>query len=208
MLAFTAPSFGWQGIKSRPRPVSPSLSDSSARVKPLPVKPERPHAIASKPADTAFSGIPQIIPAGYSGTYLGILEGVRCFNCAPDLVLLNVGDSLSREATILALRTEVWNAMERPVKDRRLFDHEGRCFYFGHADTDSALVGGVWTEIRLQSLPCYPYLHRDLQSRSPSRDLRGNDDVGLRRASGKNPGKSGAEGPAQTARTAGPGEDN
>jgi hypothetical protein len=214
LVAFSTPAWGWLGIKSRP---GPFLHSDSARTKAaLPAKPVQPKAIPTRnaaapamlsaPPDTRLSGKPQSIPAGYPGTYLGILEGVRCFNCAPDMVLLNVGDTLSREASIVALRTEVWNAIERPVKDRRLFDHDGRCFYFGHADSDSALVGGVWTEIRLQSVPCYPYLHRDLQSRSPSLTTGGSD--GSAPQALGNPGKTAAESTAQAARTAFPAEEN
>lgn len=65
------------------------------------------------------------IPAGSIGAYLGTLESVRCFNCAPDQVLLNLGDPVSSESTVLALHIDVWNAIERPLRDRRMDDFDG-----------------------------------------------------------------------------------
>lgn len=122
-------------------------------------------ATAAKPAqakaDTAFlSRSVRTIPVGSRGDFLGTLEGVRCFNCAPQTVHLNVSDSLSREAGFVSLRMEVWNAIERPVRDRRMYDFENSCFFFGYRAVDTAFVGGELTEIRLHDLPCYPYLQR------------------------------------------------
>lgn len=100
------------------------------------------------------------IPAGSPGAYIGNLEGIRCFNCAPNTVHLNLGDSLSREAGFLSLRLEVWNAVARPVRDRRLYDFENSCFFFGYKAVDTAWVGSEQAEIRVREIPCYPYLQR------------------------------------------------
>lgn len=150
-IALSASSSGaWQGIKKR-------LSE--------PVHPPASEAPRIRPPDTAFlSRKVTAIPSGTAGKYMGTLEGVRCFNCAPDQVHLNLGDSLSREAAVIALRIEVWNAIERPLRDRRMFDHGNRCFYFGHKSIDTVFVGGDWTEIRVKDVPCYPYLRRTLRT--------------------------------------------
>lgn len=158
-IAFSAiSSEAWQGIKTR-------SSQGRTGTGPTPSIQPAPEAAGIRPADTSFlSRKVTAVPAGSAGTYMGTLEGVRCFNCAPDQVHLNIGDSLSRQAGIIALRIEVWNAIERPVKDRRMYDMANRCFYFGHKRVDTAFVGGEWTEIRVQDVPCYPYLRRTLQT--------------------------------------------
>lgn len=144
----------WMGVKRPVRAMQPPDSASTAAAAP-PAPAPRPKA------DTAWlSRRVRSIPVGSPGTFLGMLEGVRCFNCAPQTVHLNLSDSLTREAGSLSLRLEVWNAIERPVRDRRMYDFENRCFYFGYKAVDTAWVGGELTEIRLQDLPCYPYLQR------------------------------------------------
>jgi hypothetical protein len=100
------------------------------------------------------------IPTATSGDYLGTLAGVRCFNCSPNVVLLNIEDSLSSQESTLSLRVEVWNNIERPLKERRIFDHDNRCFYFAHKEVDTVFIGGEWNELRIQDVPCYPYLQR------------------------------------------------
>jgi hypothetical protein len=158
IAVFAMSAGAWQGIKTKPKP-------GRAETAPSPTPSPAPAAPKVRPADTAFlSRKVYPIPAGYAGMYMGTLEGVRCFNCAPDQVHLNVGDSLSREAGIIALRIEVWNAIERPLKDRRMYDVGNRCFYFGHKLVDTVFVGGEWTEIRVKEVPCYAYLRRTLQS--------------------------------------------
>jgi hypothetical protein len=148
----------WQGIKTKP-------FQNRSGTAPSPSRAPDSAAARIRPADTAFlSRTVSTIPAGSAGVYMGTLEGVRCFNCAPDQVHLNLGDSLSREAGIIALRIEVWNAIERPLKDRRMYDMGNRCFYFGHKTVDTVFVGGEWTAIRVQDVPCYPYLRRTLQT--------------------------------------------
>lgn len=153
----------WLGI-GKPRPV-PAPAAASA---PAPAgKPANP-APAPKTADTTIlSHRVSSIPAGSIGTFLGTLEGVRCFNCVSDQVLLNLGDSVSTESAVLALHIDVWNAIERPLRDKRMYDFDNRCFYFGYKEVDTAFVGGEWTEIRLHEIPCYPYVKRTLYA-SPS----------------------------------------
>lgn len=162
-IAVSASSTGaWQGIKNRP----------SAPKGTTPAKPPAAEAPRIRPADTSFLFRKvTAIPSGTVGKYMGTLEGVRCFNCAPDQVHLNLGDSLSREAAIIALRIEVWNSIERPLKDRRMYDHGNRCFYFGHKLIDTVFVGGDWTEIRVKDVPCYPYLRRTLQTSQAGRPM-------------------------------------
>jgi hypothetical protein len=162
-LLWAAPcTHAWLGVK-RPRVAAPR-PDTARAAAPVPA-PSAP-AAAAKAADTVrLDRIVRTIPAGSPGRYLGTLEGVRCFNCAPDLVLLNLGDSVTTEAAVLALHIDVWNAIERPLKDRRLYDYGNRCFYFGYREKDTAFVGGEWTEIRVQELPCYPYVQRTLAPR-------------------------------------------
>lgn len=148
-----APAFSgaWMGIKPRPRPAA---SESAPAAK---------HAAARPAADTTLLYRRVIhIPAKSEGLYLGNLEGVRCFNCEPDQVLLNLGDSVSSRAAVLSMRIEAWNAVERPLKDRRMYDYGNKCFYFGFKEIDTAFVGGEWTEIRVQDVPCYPYVRRTL----------------------------------------------
>ena len=41
-----------------------------------------------------------------------------------------------------------------------MFDYGNRCFYFGYKDVDTVFVGGEWTAVRVQDIPCYPYLRR------------------------------------------------
>ncbi|MDB5102951.1 MAG: hypothetical protein JWP91_640 [Fibrobacteres bacterium] len=167
LIALSASSvLGWMGIKPKgdhARPGSPALlappADQASSRK------GKEAAGKGRPADTAYlSRQVMSVRAGTPGRYLGTLDGVRCFNCAPDLVLLNLGDSSTREAAVISLRIEVWNAIERPVRDRRMFDYDNRCFYFGYKEIDTAFVGGEWTEIRVQDVPCYPYMRRMLQS--------------------------------------------
>jgi hypothetical protein len=150
----------WFGIgKPRPIPAPAAASAQAPAVKPVDPAP------APKAADSVIlSHRVSSIPAGSIGAYLGTLEGVRCFNCAPDQVLLNLGDSVSSESAVLALHIDVWNAIERPLRDRRMYDYGNRCFYFGHKEVDTAFVGGEWTEIRLQEIPCYPYVKRTLRA--------------------------------------------
>ena len=45
-----------------------------------------------------------------------------------------------------------------------MYDMGNRCFYFGHKTVDTVFVGGEWTEIRVQDVPCYPYLRRTLRN--------------------------------------------
>lgn len=160
----TLSSWGWLGVKSRARPPR----EAAAPIVPSVTAP------AKASADTvSLSRKIMTIPAGSPGKYLGTLGGVRCFNCTPGIVLLNLGDSVSSEAAILALPIEVWNAIERPLKDRRLFDYGNRCFYFGYKERDTAFVGGEWTEIRVQDMPCFPYLKRTLRNSLASRPVPG-----------------------------------
>jgi hypothetical protein len=79
-------------------------------------------------------------------------------------VHLNLGDSLSREAGFLSLRLDIWNAIERPLRDRRLFDYANHCFFFGYQAVDTVQVGGETAEIRIREVPCYPYLQRRVAS--------------------------------------------
>jgi hypothetical protein len=145
-------SWGWLGVKS---PASHTGAPSAPEAPPVTA------AAKPRPADsTLLSRQVMFIPTGSHGEYLGTLEGVRCFNCAPDLVQLNLGDSVSHEAATVSLRIEAWNAIERPVKDRRMFDYANRCFYFGYKEVDTVFVGGEWTAVRVQDIPCYPYLRR------------------------------------------------
>lgn len=151
----TIPSWGWLGIKTKSAPASQPSREN----------PYSPDAVGkaanATKADTNYLTRKVLtIPIGAQGAYMGTLYGVRCFNCTPDMVQLNLGDSLSGETGILALRIEVWNAIERPVRDRRMYDYHNRCFYFGHKEVDTAFVGGEWTEIRVRELPCYPYMQR------------------------------------------------
>lgn len=150
LLACAAfPARKWMGIK---RPTDTAAAPDTLPRKAVPTRPK---------ADTAWlSHAVRHIPAGSPGAYLGMLEGVRCFNCTPGVVELNLGDSLSRQAGILTLRVGIWNAIERPVRDRRLFDFENRCFFFGYKAVDTVSVGGEQAVIRLKELPCYPYLQR------------------------------------------------
>ncbi len=152
LIAFsTTPSPGWMGIKSKARP---ARTPEAARIVP-----------AAAISDSAgLSATVRTIPAGSRSAYLGTLEGVRCFNCAPDIVFLNLGDSISRETATLTLRSEVWNAMDRPIKDKRMFDYDNRCFFFGYQEKDTVLVGGAWTETSPRSVACYPYLQRSERS--------------------------------------------
>ena len=154
-LMLLAPAWAgkWLGIsKSRPAPAATA-----------------PALRAPAPAadTTRLSHLITSVPADYAGAYLGTLEGVRCFNCAPDQVQLNLGDSVSSQAAVLALHIDIWNSIERPLRDRRMYDYENRCFYFGHKAVDTAFVGGEWSEIRVQALPCFPYVKRTLNA-SPS----------------------------------------
>ena len=146
----------WMGVKPRPRPQTAASAPAGSATNPSQAGPKTS-------ADTTLLYRRVLtIPANPGGRYLGTLEGVRCFNCAPDLVLLNLGDSVSSQAAVVALRIDAWNAVERPLKDRRMFDHDNKCFYFGFKDIDTAFVGGEWTEIRVQDVPCYPYVKRTL----------------------------------------------
>jgi hypothetical protein len=150
----TVPSFGWLGIKAKTVPASPQAGHK-------PSGPDVGRSETGKKADTAYLARKvQNIPTGAQGAYLGSLQGVRCFNCTPDMVQVNLADTVTGETGVLALRIEVWNAIERPVKDRRMYDFHNRCFYFGHKEVDTAFVGGEWTEIRVRELPCYPYMQR------------------------------------------------
>ncbi|MDB5050092.1 MAG: hypothetical protein JWO30_3163 [Fibrobacteres bacterium] len=170
------------GIKARPKP-APAAHSAASPAKAL--------------ADTILlSQTVQTIPAGDPGTFMGTLEGVRCFNCAPDMVLLNLGDSATGQAAILALRIEIWNAIERPVKDRRMYDHDNRCFYFGYKDTDTAFVGGEWSEIRVRDLPCYPYTQRTiLADLSAAKTPRAPDPQAVPQAQASAPDKQSPTGP-------------
>jgi len=160
-LASTALAGSWMGLKGtglKARPAAPGPESTSV------VGDSKVSAVSKAPAarsdSTFLSRQVTTIPTSTLGASLGTLEGVRCFNCTPNVVLLNLGDSLSSEAATLSLRVEVWNAIERPLKDRRIFEYGNRCFFFGHKDIDTILVGGEWTEVRAQELPCYPYLQR------------------------------------------------
>lgn len=162
LAAFCAASVlarDWMGVK-RPAPKAPSLAVPEAASRPAPAPAPR--------VDTAWlSRSVRNIPVGSPGEYLGSLEGVRCFNCQPNTVDLNLGDSLTRAAGGLSLRTEVWNAIERPLRDRRVYDYRNHCFYFGYRAVDTAYVGGELTEIRLHDVPCYPYLRRTARPLAP-----------------------------------------
>lgn len=152
-LATTAMAGNWLGVHgTKAQPLVSKIESPS----PMPTAKAPP----TRSDTTYLSRQVTTIPARTVGPYLGTLEGVRCFNCTPNVVLLNLGDSISSEAATLSLRVEVWNAIERPLKDRRAFDYGNRCFFFGHKDIDTILVGGEWTEVRAQDLPCYPYLQR------------------------------------------------
>jgi hypothetical protein len=143
-------SHGWLGIKSpeRTRPVPP----------PAPVAFKAP----AKPVNDTLrlSRRVESIPADGRGSYLGNLEGIRCFNCDSNLVRLDVGNPLTGQSFLLSMHVEVWNAIERPLKDRRLFEYGNRCVYFGYKEKDTAFVAGEWAEIRVQEVPCYPYVQR------------------------------------------------
>lgn len=154
----------WMGVKTRPRPsAAVAAPDTAAARSALPVPSARPLG-----ADTVLLNRRVLhFPASIRGRYLGNLEGVRCFNCAPGLVQLNVGDSVTTRAMVLTLRIEAWNEVERPLKDRRMFDMGNQCFYFGFKERDTALVGGDWTEIRVHDVPCYPYVKRDFAGNPP-----------------------------------------
>lgn len=158
LLLSTAMGRDWMGV-GKPADRNTATGASRAMLEDPPMaSPARP---AQTKADTAFlSRSVRSIPVGSRGDYLGNLEGVRCFNCAPNTVHLNVSDSLSREAGFVSLRLEVWNAVDRPVRDRRMYDFENSCFFFGYRAVDTAFVGGELTEIRLHDIPCYPYLQR------------------------------------------------
>lgn len=166
LMLSTAMAREWMGIgKPAGGNGAPGLPQAKADNPPK-ASPARP---AQSKADTAFlSRSVRTIPVGSRGDFLGMLEGVRCFNCTPQTVHLNVSDSLSREAGFVSLRMEVWNAIERPVRDRRMYDFENSCFFFGYRAVDTAFVGGELTEIRLLDLPCYPYLQRLVRIPSPS----------------------------------------
>lgn len=152
LCAAAAPARDWMGVK-RPAPKAPSLAS--------PAGPSRPAPAPVRRTDTAWlSRTVRNIPVGSRGDFLGSLEGVRCFNCQPNTVDLNLGDSLSRTAGSLSLRTEVWNAIERPLRDRRVYDFRNQCVFFGYRAVDTAYVGGELTEIRIHDVPCYPYLRR------------------------------------------------
>lgn len=152
----------WMGVK-RPQPAAPAPGDSASRAAPSPPAPKpRPKADTSWLSRTVRS-----IPAGSPGVLLGMLEGVRCFNCEPGIVHLNLGDTSSREAGFLSLRIDIWNAIERPLRDRRMYDYANQCFYFGYQAVDTAWVGGEIAEIRIREVPCYPYLQRRRISPAP-----------------------------------------
>lgn len=153
----------WMGVK-RPQRAAQAPGDSAFKAGASPSTPKsRPKAETSWVSRTV-----RTIPVGSPGTFLGTLEGVRCFNCEPGTVHLNLGDTLSREAGFLSLRLDIWNAIERPLRDRRMFDYANLCFFFGYRTVDTVQVGGEPAEIRLQEVPCYPYLQRRLASRTPA----------------------------------------
>src|SRR5262245_9985873 len=80
----------WMGVRSK---AAPAPRDTAA-----------PQPARRKP-DTTFLDLKvQHLPLGVQGRYLGTLEGVRCFNCEPNSVQLNIGDSTSMEATVITLR--------------------------------------------------------------------------------------------------------
>jgi hypothetical protein len=155
VAAAMALSHGWLGIKS------------PNRNRPEPPPPQAAPKAAAKPVNDTIrlSRKVESIPADGRGSYLGNLEGIRCFNCDSNLVRLDIGNPATGQSSILSLYVEVWNAIERPLKDRRLFEVGNRCVYFGYKEKDTAFVAGEWTEIRVQEVPCYPYVQR---KQSPS----------------------------------------
>jgi hypothetical protein len=78
------------------------------------------------------------------------------------VVEVGLSDSLTRYAGYIALRTEVWTAIQRPVRDRRVYDYANACFFFGTKSVDTVIVAGEAAEIRVKDKPCYPYLQRVL----------------------------------------------
>lgn len=153
----------WMGVK-RPERALPAPGDSATMTATSPSEPKpRPKT------DTSWlSRKVQSIPVGSPGIFLGMLEGVRCFNCEPGIVHLNLSDSLSREAGFLSLRLDIWNKIERPLRDRRMYDYANLCFFFGYKAVDTTWVVGERAEIRIQEVPCYPYLQRRLTAPSPT----------------------------------------
>jgi hypothetical protein len=114
------------------------------------------------PDTTYLSRKIRSLPVETEGVFLGMLEGVRCFNCRPKVVEVGLSDSLTRNAGYIALRTEVWNAIQRPVRDRRVYDYANACFFFGTRPVDTVLVAGEPAEIQVKDKPCYPYLQRNI----------------------------------------------
>ena len=131
LAACMGPSaWGWMGIKSRPQP-APAKTRTTAL--PAPAKPLSEYPSLSRTV--------QVIRAGSPGTYGGI-EVVRCFNCAPDMVLLNLGDS----APSPGIRSPglAHRGLERHRKTGEgpgMYDNENRCFYFGYKEKDTAFGG-------------------------------------------------------------------
>lgn len=158
--AVAAHSRGYMGLKRPAR-------DSARLVQPIldsaPAAPAAPAAQVLRSPDTTFlSRKVRTLPVETQGDFLGMLEGVRCFNCRPKVVEVGLSDSLTRNAGYIALRTEVWNTIERPVRDRRVYDYANACFFFGIKPVDTVLVAGEAAEIRVKDKPCYPYLQRNL----------------------------------------------
>lgn len=107
------------------------------------------------------------IPAQSRGSFLGTLEGVRCFNCIPEVVILDIVGPRDNAAATLSMRLDIWNAIERPVKDKRMFDYGDSCFSFAFKPLDTGFVGGVRREIPIRDIPCYPYFARDANASGP-----------------------------------------
>ncbi len=177
LLSVLSEARNWMGL----RPPAPKKDTSHAVIAPgaapaasVAVSDQGNISVTPK-ADSVFIDRQVLtLPADVQGNYVGNLEEVQCFNCESNVVSFFIGDSVTTRKFLWKIRDVVWNAIERPIKDKRVFEYNNRCFYFGFNPVDTVYVAGERVAVKTTEISCYPYLQRndvgrvsEMQEREP-----------------------------------------
>lgn len=102
------------------------------------------------------------MPIDSQGIYIGDFKEIKCINCIPDMVELIVSDTSHDYQFVITVRENVWKAVEKPIKDKRIFELSQNYFHFGINQIDTVYSSSLDMYVKQvnHEIPVFPFIKK------------------------------------------------